>query len=718
MNYLYLLNAGFLLWLGLFLISKQQDRQRVYLLFFNAGLAAWNVSIFFKEALPDMVDVDLVSRLQLIFVMVFVNGMLLFCSAYPVLHASHRRVTVPALVTFSGLSLALIFTDGISRAEMVEGVIRYQDHPLGFAFYGIYLLALVVAMLTYLYLAHRKFPDYRTRVLHLFTGMGIFAVTALLFNVVLPILGDYRFLDLGRLSGTLPALVFAYVITKHEFMDVTVIINKRNAWLLTLGMIAVSIGTVYELTASLAMWQLVAVIIMGMLWGLAAGPAHNFLLTTARRKFVRSWYEPEDVLASLSARITAEKNRLAIFRTVDKVLDEVFQIEKSRLVLAMRGEDNKLSHYVISDSKARFSPVGQQGLETLIEQCQGSAKPRYLEDCDEPCRLYLRSLGFNSGRQCVLLPMHSPEHLEGIIILGEKSSQEPYLARDMKFFQSLLNYMSAILYRLTPIESLEKLYFENRQRLHEAEIQLIRAQKIESIVHATRQCHHEIRTPLNIIQLGIGRIKNIEDLQAYKKIAMEEISRALEIVEETLTITDVSKASDDRFSTFDVNEVLRRCARLVDESRYALRLELEQMPQFDGIFSDIQVAVTNLVHNAMDAMPAGGTLIMRSRRLGNELVIEIEDSGIGIPENLRSRVWEPYFSGHETEVGNSTAGRGWGLTIVNRIITEHHGRVNFVSEVGEGTIFTIILPLPAISHVEDSEQDLSKDKVDEGRSAA
>ena len=92
-------------------------------------------------------------------------------------------------------------------------------------------------------------------------------------------------------------------------------------------------------------------------------------------------------------------------------------------------------------------------------------------------------------------------------------------------------------------------------------------------------------------------------------------------------------------------------------------------------------------------MPDGGSLSIQSRISDNLAIVEFTDTGIGIAEELRERVWEPYFSGHATHVGNSTAGRGWGLTIVNRIISEHKGTINFTSVVGEGTAFTIKLPL-------------------------
>jgi signal transduction histidine kinase len=111
-----------------------------------------------------------------------------------------------------------------------------------------------------------------------------------------------------------------------------------------------------------------------------------------------------------------------------------------------------------------------------------------------------------------------------------------------------------------------------------------------------------------------------------------------------------------------------------------------------GISSDIQLVITNLIHNALEAMPDGGTLSFSTKLVDNNIQIRVEDTGTGIAPEMRSRVWEPYFSGKGGSVGNSTAGRGWGLTIVNRIINEHAGTIHLSSEVGVGTCFVIMLP--------------------------
>jgi signal transduction histidine kinase len=122
-------------------------------------------------------------------------------------------------------------------------------------------------------------------------------------------------------------------------------------------------------------------------------------------------------------------------------------------------------------------------------------------------------------------------------------------------------------------------------------------------------------------------------------------------------------------------------------------LDLGELPLIPALGSDIQVVVINLIHNAMDAMPDGGTLAFTSRKLQDAVEVGVEDTGAGIPEELRSRVWEPYVSGKPTDVGNSTAGRGWGLTIVNRIINQHGGTIRFTSVENHGTRFVFTLPL-------------------------
>jgi signal transduction histidine kinase len=301
----------------------------------------------------------------------------------------------------------------------------------------------------------------------------------------------------------------------------------------------------------------------------------------------------------------------------------------------------------------------------------------------------------------------SPEILEGILILGERSNQEAFSRKDKQFLQRLVRYVSAILYRLTPFEKLEKLYFDNQRRLHQAEIQLVRSEKTRAIAHATRQAHHEIRTPLSIIGMAARRIRDEQSAEKYRQVIAEQIERAMEIVDETLVITDVNDDSQDRTQPVDLNPILQRCVRLQPDGPHQQKLELQAgLPAVAGIPGELQVLFSNLVKNGLEAMPAGGVLSVRSRAVGDEVEVSVEDTGAGIAPELREKIWEPYFSGKLTSAGNSTAGRGWGLTICNRITTEHKGTIAFESRVGQGTRFTVRLPaLAPISDVPVSSAD-------------
>jgi signal transduction histidine kinase len=687
-NYLFLVNSALLALLATFLVWRRPRPSSWIFCGTSLALAVWNSCIYLLEERLLMSWLGAIVSVQLISAMLFANGLYYFCSTYPVYRMDRRRWANVAVMC--ALVVAIVFTDAITKATLVDGNIVYED-GIGYLLYSLYLTLLGLSALFRLAGVWREYPEHRARVRYFFIGVATYVSCAIVFNLILPSLGNYDYLMIGRLSATVAPVLFFYAITKYDFLDVTVIINKTTAWagtlvlMLALGLLLSDLSQGHPLLSVLGT---AAVIVIS---GVFSQPLQRFLLTTAKRKFVRGFYSTEAVIAELASQLTLEKDRRAIFRAVEATLDRVFEVEETLVVLAVRDENGSLAHYKVEERSMTRLASDSALITALNKQYQC----RRVRDLGTKALEMLEMLGLsrdwvNSG---VVLPCHSPEFLEGIIVLGRRSNERSYNDNDLRFFDNLLAFLSPILYRLTPMETLEQLYFENKQRLHEAEIQLIRAQKIDAIVHATRQCHHEIRTPLSIISLGISRIKNLDELETFKEVAKEEIQHALEIVEETLTIADVSKEDDKSYVELNVNDVIRRCLRLINTLRYKVSLDLEEVPPVLGYFSDLQVVITNLIHNAIEAMPEGGTLFFSSRATSESVLITVEDTGGGIPDELKSRVWEPYFSGRATRAGNSTAGRGWGLTIVNRIVTEHGGTIRFVSEPGNGTRFTIALPL-------------------------
>jgi two-component system cell cycle sensor histidine kinase/response regulator CckA len=145
--------------------------------------------------------------------------------------------------------------------------------------------------------------------------------------------------------------------------------------------------------------------------------------------------------------------------------------------------------------------------------------------------------------------------------------------------------------------------------------------------------------------------------------------------------------------SLDVNEVVRDTEsllrRLVRENiRFTCELSAAPLP-VEADRGQLEQVLVNLAVNAADAMPDGGTLVIRtSEHGGREVILEVEDSGIGIPDELQPRIFEPFFT-----TKGADRGIGLGLSVVHGIVTQHGGRVEVKSRVGAGSTFLVALPL-------------------------
>ena len=133
-----------------------------------------------------------------------------------------------------------------------------------------------------------------------------------------------------------------------------------------------------------------------------------------------------------------------------------------------------------------------------------------------------------------------------------------------------------------------------------------------------------------------------------------------------------------------------------------IALDLEPVPPIAGEESALREVLTNLVFNAVDAMPAGGTLTLRTRREGDAGIIEIADTGTGMTEEVRQRCLEPFFS------TKGEHGTGLGLSMVFGIVQRHSGSLDLRSEPGQGTTFRIRLPLMEASASQTAEKTTSR----------
>jgi two-component system NtrC family sensor kinase len=227
--------------------------------------------------------------------------------------------------------------------------------------------------------------------------------------------------------------------------------------------------------------------------------------------------------------------------------------------------------------------------------------------------------------------------------------------------------------------------------------QLIQSRKLASLGTLTAGVAHELGNPLNNISMTAQTYLELvdhlskEDGIDYMKTVLDESDRIKRIVQDLL---DFSRTKEKDFTISDINKVMKNSLKLVqnmlDVSGIKTRLQLQE--NLPPVFIDenkIREVLVNLVTNAIHAMSAGDTLILRTNLAESTdptIIIEIEDTGKGIPLEFLARIFDPFFSTKGTE------GTGLGLSISYGIIKKHKGTINVRSKVGVGPTFTIELP--------------------------
>ncbi|MDA8082636.1 MAG: ATP-binding protein [Nitrospiraceae bacterium] len=230
----------------------------------------------------------------------------------------------------------------------------------------------------------------------------------------------------------------------------------------------------------------------------------------------------------------------------------------------------------------------------------------------------------------------------------------------------------------------------------ELEERLRKAEQLAGVGQFSRSIAHEIRNPLNFISLSIDHIRekyrpaeqgdndtfnslilNIKkEIQRVSKFAESflEYSRPLEL---SMQKTDIGALIDDILSLI-MAKAQKEGIAIIKE--FGVMPELMIDPEF------IKTCLYNVILNAFQAMPDGGTLTIRTAVEGSLFSISVEDTGTGIPEDLIGKIFDPFFT-------TKAKGLGLGLAITRRVIEEHKGKVAFVSRGGKGSTVTIQLPI-------------------------
>ncbi|MCJ7538269.1 MAG: ATP-binding protein [Desulfobacterales bacterium] len=334
----------------------------------------------------------------------------------------------------------------------------------------------------------------------------------------------------------------------------------------------------------------------------------------------------------------------------------------------------------------------------LLGQTLLGGEPKVVENTLQPIGPDADLLIEEGFQSTVYIPLTTKGASIGVMCVSSLN-QNTFSSEFVEFLTVIGNHIGVALDNANMHKNIKEAY----QDLKEVQEQIVWTEKLASLGKLAATIAHEINNPLagvlNYIRLIIKQLsrnrfthEKLEDISRYLKIMESETARCGEIVKDLLAFARRTKIT---MESNNIEDIINKTLNLISHELEMKELQLKKniapnLPKVKCDFKQIQQVLLNLMYNASEAMPSGGTLTITANRANGAkalLEVTISDTGCGISEKDMENIFEPFFTTKE-----EGKGVGLGLSVVYGIIARHNGTIAVESEPGKGSTFKVRLP--------------------------
>ena len=382
-------------------------------------------------------------------------------------------------------------------------------------------------------------------------------------------------------------------------------------------------------------------------------------------------------------------DELEVDRISLMLLDEKTQ---EMWIVAARGLDEKVKETVrMAVGTGIAGWVAREGKPVLVKDVVTDPRVKTsLHSTD--------ATSFISAPIVLSIPILLQERVLGVINVTNRRSGKSFDEEDMAFLYSLAGQAAVAIERTIQYEELQ----EAHESLKAAQKNLLEAERVNALGLMAAGVAHDFN---NLLTGMLGRVELLQkkvdtqgadlpfirsQLESLHKIVLQGAGTVRRIQEYSRIRKDSPSESVDLNSVVD-NSVELTTAKWKDECetrgvRVDVRFERGRIPSIQGNAADLTQVVSNLIFNAVEAMPKGGELTLKTFQAGNTIGLEVSDTGDGMSTEVKEKLFQPFFTTKDN-------GYGLGTSIIYGIVARHGGNIHVSSEEGMGTTFLFRLPV-------------------------
>ena len=701
--------------LGMLVLKKSKRHYDTKQWFFLVCLclAVWSAGLEMFSLADNGAALDIASRWFYVASAVFCPALAIFTAkSFLPLTKSVRSFIFISSSLFIVLSIYIILApEFIINASEITTPVDFSQIPINAINYIVFATFFSVFFLVVMwfgYVAWRKSDTIRRKQVAIYmTGLLISSIPGFVVDLLLPALGDYRYVWVGPVAIILFLFAIMYSIVKYRLMDVKTAVARSVSYMLLL----IALAVVYIISAyviSIVIFQRTLTIdsrlnfmnmVLAILLAFLYQPIKRFFNKLTDRVFYYGEYDADTFAREISKILTYTADLQLLTRRVGNYIASSLKAEKVAFCIPEKGI---------------YGRTGRRRL-SVVEEDVRRIMDYYYKYCSFPEVILANQVKdpelkklLDIHRTKIVIPLLHQNQETGILFLGEHKSLG-YSSRDIEMLESIAGELAVSIRNSLSMEEINELNKSLQRRIDEAtkelrfsnrQLQRLDEAKNEFISMAS----HQLRTPLTsikgyldmMLEGDLGKISPTQ--RAVLREAFSSSERMVRLINDFLNVSrlQTGKFTIDKQSV-DIAQILRDEVSLLkvvaDQRSVEMVLKVDKkIPSLAVDSEKISQVMLNMIDNAIYYSNPHKKVVITLKSSGKMIEFSVKDSGIGVPKSEQANLFGKFFRGTNAKKRRPD-GTGVGLFLAKKVILSHDGEMIFESEEGKGSTFGFRLPV-------------------------